>query len=208
MTGRGSSRGSARGPNESADTSAVDRGERFLVEASGTDISPSTNVARGLAATLEALVEVLIPGDELFPSALKVGAHGLLGGTVRKVHGQPALDAISEGLVTNKRMLHQQSHLDRVETVRRFEREEPELFSFIRMVAYYSYYKDPLVTRAIRALGHDYNDSPQPEGYDMVPFDPSVNAPANPRGRYVQTAAVVPVDPNELDFDFGEGSDE
>jgi hypothetical protein len=134
--------------------------------------------------------------------------HGLLGDTVREVRGQPVLDAVSEALISNGRLLHEQPPLDRVKSVRRFEREEPELFSFVRVVVYYGYYKDPSVTRAIRALGHDYNDAPQPKGYEMVPFDPGVDAPSKPRGRYVRTEEVVRVNLDGLGLEPREGTDE
>jgi hypothetical protein len=76
--------------------------------------------------------------------------------------------------------------------VRALEEGDPELFALLRTTLYYSYYQSPLVVRAVRALGWSYNDAPQPNGYPLVPFDPTpgANLPAAPRGSYKPTAAI------------------
>jgi hypothetical protein len=60
------------------------------------------------------------------------------------------------------------------------------------------------VIAAIRALGHDYNDAPQPDGYAMRPLARALDAPAVPRGQYVATSDVTRVDLSGLDFLAGE----
>ena len=53
---------------------------------------------------------------------------------------------------------------------------------------------------AIRALGHDYNDAPQPNGYVLPLFDftPGVNVPMNPKGTFKWTDWIEPVDISSL----------
>ena len=48
----------------------------------------------------------------------------------------------------------------------------------------------------MRALGHVYNDAPQPAGYAMAPFDETdpLQAPAHRRGHYVGTEDVTRLD--------------
>jgi hypothetical protein len=84
------------------------------------------------------------------------------------------------------------------------EAEEPRLFDAARAFLTFAYYESPAVIAAIRALGHDYNDAPQPDGYAMRPLAREQDAPAVPRGRYVATADVVRVDLSGLDFIAGE----
>ena len=72
--------------------------------------------------------------------------------------------------------------------------EEPALFETERTVLTFAYYEAPSVIAAIRALGHVYNDAPQPAGYALRPFDPAREAPVRPRGAYLRTGDVARVD--------------
>ena len=55
----------------------------------------------------------------------------------------------------------------------------------LRLAAYFSYYETPPVIAAIQALGHDYNDAPQPLGYDDCRRSTRrADLPATPRGSY------------------------
>lgn len=150
------------------------------------------------ARLLGAFVDVLVPGDDLFPAASEAGAHGLLAERLRQQHGPDAFDRVGAALAaaSGGRSLTQLPNEERVVAVERLEREEPALFDILRTILYYSYYGSPLVVRAIRDLGHDYNDAPQPRGYRMAPFDPTpgLNAPAIPRGNYQRTDEVARVD--------------
>ena len=71
------------------------------------------------------------------------------------------------------------------------------------MVAYLSYYENPDVIAGVRALGHRYQESPQPKGYPMARFDPSdpQQAPSHRRGRFVPTDRVQRVDLSPLPDD-------
>ncbi|MCC6314565.1 MAG: hypothetical protein IT337_11200 [Thermomicrobiales bacterium] len=148
------------------------------------------------AATLAAFVDELIPGDELFPPASAVGAQALLADRVRERLGPDAMEALLRALAVDDVSLGDLAPDARRATVARLEIETPALFGFARMAVYLGYYAAPTVTAAIRAMGHDYNDAPQPRGYPLPPFDatPGADAPANPRGGYKRTEDIAPLD--------------
>ncbi|MGH2345551.1 MAG: hypothetical protein ACRDG4_10025, partial [Chloroflexota bacterium] len=90
-----------------------------------------------------------------------------------------------------------QSAAQRTALLQQLEVARPLVFIRLQALAYYSYYAQPAVVTAIKALGHDYNQAPQPLGYAMAPFDPAnlMHRPAVPRGAYKRTldmARVVP----------------
>lgn len=149
------------------------------------------------AATLAALVDVLMPGDDLFPAASAVGTQGHLASRLRDRAGadgpERLLEALGAGFAA--------APLDeREQAVRRLEDEQPALFALVRMAAYTAYYAAPAVVAAIRALGHEYNDAPQPTGYELRRFDPTpgVDLPAEPKGSYLKTDEVARVDTSTL----------
>lgn len=76
----------------------------------------------------------------------------------------------------------------------------PALFDLARVALTYAYYETPAVIAVLRRLGFDYNDAPQPKGYAMRPFDPSIDSPKERRGHYVATSDVQRVDMSGLDF--------
>jgi len=162
------------------------------------ELPGATAIPTAEAGLLRAFVDVLLPGDAHFPAASDAGAHGLLAERLRQQHGPDVYDRVGAALAaaSGGRSLAQLPNEERVVAVERLEREEPALFDVLRTILYYSYYGSPSVVRAIRTLGHDYNDAPQPRGYPMAPFDPTpgVNAPATPRGGYTRTDAVTRVD--------------
>ncbi|MER3486551.1 MAG: hypothetical protein C4345_11875 [Chloroflexota bacterium] len=56
------------------------------------------------------------------------------------------------------------------------------------------------MTAAIRLLGHEYNEAPQPDGYTLPRFDftPGVNVPFAPKGLYKATEHIERVDLSPL----------
>lgn len=144
------------------------------------DLTPAST-----AATLAAFVDALLPGDDLFPPASSVGAHGLLAERIRQRMSAAAVGEIAARLQGGE-----------IAAVLRLEKDDPSLFAFLYVTTCYSYYQNPAVVEAIRVLGHDYNDSPQPRGYEMPKFDftPGVNVPMNPRGTHKWTDWIEPVD--------------
>lgn len=146
-----------------------------------------------IAATLSALVDILIPGDRDFPSASTAGAHGLVFQRLRVNPGLPALGHVTETLNRDGHFVTSTQNA-RIAAVARLETDEPVLFSQIRLTTYFSYYELPTVVAAMRAIGHDYNDAPQPLGYVMPPFDPARHLPSVPRGSYKATAEMARID--------------
>jgi hypothetical protein len=146
-----------------------------------------------LAATLSALVDVLIPGDNDFPSASTAGAHGLVFQRLRVNPGLALLGNLVEMLDRDGKFATA-DRTAQIAAVARLERDEPALFAQIRQTTYFSYYELPTVTAALRAIGHDYNDAPQPLGYLLPPFNPARCLPANPRGSYKATAEITRID--------------
>jgi len=152
------------------------------------------------AATLAAFVDELIPGDDLFPPASAVGAQALLAERLRERLGPDGLPALLERLAVEGGSFAAAPAEARRAAVARLEAEDPGLFAFARMAVYLGYYASPAVTAAVRSLGHDYNDAPQPRGYPLPPFDPTpgADAPVSPRGGYKRTEEMVPLDPEVL----------
>ena len=155
------------------------------------------------AKELRALVDTLLPGDERFPAASSVGVHGLVAERLRTLIGTDGLSQIVESLEKSGGPLATASQDIRTEIVARFEQEHSDLFASVRKATYLSYYQNPIVVDAVRSLGHAYNDAPQPDGYRMVPFDPTdpQQAPTDRRGSYVRTASVKSVDLSALPED-------
>ena len=161
------------------------------------DATVSTSIG-ARAKELQSLVDVLLPGDNYFPSASAVGAHGLLAERLRDRLSQGGLDQVLAAVIvaTGGVSLAELDEDARVNAVRRFEQEDPELFAMVRSVLYYSYYQSPVVVEAVRRLGIDYNDAPQPLGYVLEPFDPTpgIGVPLLPRGFYLATDEVKRVE--------------
>ena len=149
-----------------------------------------------IAAMLKELVDVLLPGDGRFPAASDAGTHGVVADRLMAQVGETALDDLAQTVAACGGPLTPLDPAERQAVVRRMEEAHPEQFETLRMVSYLSYYESPAVVRAVRALGHAYNDAPQPAGYAMAPFDESdpLQAPAHRRGDYVRTDDVARLD--------------
>ena len=149
---------------------------------------------------LSALVDTLLPGDNASPAASSVGVHGLLAERWRERHGVAGFDRLTAALEQFGGPLAGKDAASREAIVRRFEREQAELFASLRMIAYLSYYQNPAVVTAVQGLGRAYNHAPQPDGYALPPLDPAdrQQAPTHARGAYVATAAVTRVDLTKL----------
>ncbi|HET6518775.1 MAG TPA: hypothetical protein VFG47_03030 [Geminicoccaceae bacterium] len=153
-----------------------------------------------LAETLADLVDVLVPGDDLFPRGSLVGAQALLADRLRELYGEAALAELVEAIAACGGPLRPLDAAERAAVVARLERERPELFARVRTVAYLSYYEAPAVHAAIRAMGFTYHAAPLPEGYPVGRFEPETDAPRHGRGRYLRTEEVRRVDLSRLGF--------
>ncbi len=152
------------------------------------------NEPRERAAVLAALVDVLLPGDAVFPAACVVGVQAKLAERLTDHAGSAAVERLigaMAGLV---------DAADREAIVAAFERAEPALFATVRTICFTAYYESPFVHEAIRSLGFAYNATPLPKGYGLERFDPATDAPRHARGHYVPTGAVGRVDLSGLDI--------
>ena len=149
-----------------------------------------------IAAMLKDLVDVLLPGDGRFPSASDAGSHGVVADRLVAQLGETALDDLAQTVAACGGPLGSLGPAERQAVVRRMEEAHPAQFETLRMIAYHAYYESPAVVRAVRALGHVYNDAPQPAGYLMAAFDETdpLQAPAHRRGHYVRTEDVARLD--------------
>jgi hypothetical protein len=149
------------------------------------------------AQELALLVDILIPGDDLFPSASAAGAQGLLADRLRERIGLDGVDQVLTALGTAAGgSLVALDTEAQVAAVAKVQEQDSALFALMLNTLYYSYYQLPLVVQAIRELGIVYNDAPQPLGYDLPPFEPipGVTIPTEPRGFYKATQEVERID--------------
>lgn len=151
---------------------------------------------RALAGTLVSLVDLLLPGDELFPAASTVGVQAKLVDRLNELAGPDVVDQLIAGLEAAGAA---PGALDRA-ALEAFERAAPEDFLRVRNLAYLAYYESPAVQAAIRALGFTYHAAPLPAGYEVGRFDPATDLPRHGRGHFVPTALVQRVDLGQLDF--------
>ena len=149
-----------------------------------------------IAAMLRELVDVLLPGNGRFPAASDAGTHGIVADRLVAQVGETVLDDLARTIEDCGGPLGPLGAAERQDVVRRFEADHPEQFETLRMIAYLSYYESPAVVRAVRSLGHVYNDAPLPVGYAMASFDEDdpLQAPAHRRGHYVKTKDVTRLD--------------
>lgn len=142
------------------------------------------------AAVLEALIGLLLPGDGLFPPAAGLPLAGPVAARVGELGGPAALERLAAALPA----------APGTADAARLEREQPQLFELVLKVVYLTYYEQPAVRAAIRALGLPYNETPLPEGYSVGRFDLERDRPRHGRGRFVATQEVRRVDLGGLDF--------
>ena len=148
------------------------------------------------ANALAAVLDTLLPGGEGFPSASVTDTSAFLVEQVGPIALHEwllpllaGLDDAAGGDFTAR------SDDQRTALLQQVEAAQPLPFAKLLALAYYSYYAQPAVIAEIQALGHDYNQTPQPLGYAMAPFDPSdpTHLPAVPRGAYKRTLDMARV---------------
>lgn len=137
------------------------------------------------------IADVMLPGDDRFPSAGASGAAASLLGRLR-----------AEGLLTQLAAAVpnglEEGPAAR-DVVALLETSDPPLFDALRKVIFITYYEQPSVLAAIRALGIPINTTPLPQGYPAEPFDPEADGPKHQRGRWLRTEDVARVNLSALD---------
>lgn len=120
---------------------------------------------------IEHLMRALLPGGAGFPPADATGARLL---AARLHHAGVTLPGIEPPT----------DAAEWTDVAAKWERDDPKMFGEFRKYAYLTYYEQPGVIAAIRALGHPYNDSPLPDGYPGETFLPGRDAPRAKRGHW------------------------
>jgi hypothetical protein len=155
----------------------------------------------GAAKLIADFVDVLIPGQRLWPSASAVGVQGHLALRLMEERGKTALPTLVRAIEAAGGPLAELDEAACVAVVQRFEEAEPDLFGWVRDAVYIAYYENPFVAEAIVLSGHPYELRPHIKGYPVQRFDLARDTPRHGRGRYTKTADVRRVDISGLDLE-------
>lgn len=149
------------------------------------------------ARTVESFVDTMIPGETPFPAASEVRVHAWL---IERCEQDDVTEMLDDlvGFLDADFAFAEATTEQRADRVRDLERSEKEMFQYLMAATYFGYYQTAAVVEAVNTLGRPYNHAPQPRGYQMLAFDPGA-LPSEPRGSYVATAEVQPVDLSGLD---------
>ncbi len=150
------------------------------------------------ARMIAALVDELIPGDAIWPSASAAGVHGIIALRLFSSWDTAALEKFADLIGWLNGSLSSDEPMQRTEAVAAFEVRDPDLFDKIYTATVLAYYETPFVVSVIQQSGRPYSIRPHLSGYPMEPFDFSKDIPTHNRGHYLATDAVVPVDISEL----------
>lgn len=152
-------------------------------------------------ALLTDFIDVLLPGDDVWPSGRTVGVQALLALRLLEERGTMAFPTVMKALLGAGGPLAGLDDAARIEVVKRFEAAEPALFGWLRDAAYVAYYENPFVAEAINARGHVYELRPHVKGYPLPRFDLTRDTPRHGRGHYIPTDQVRRVDTSDLDLE-------
>jgi hypothetical protein len=158
-----------------------------------------------LATLMRDIVDVLIPGDNTWPSGSEAGIHGVVATRLAEVGGEATLSELEATILASGGPIDSLPNKSKIEVVARFEQRHPRLFGLVRDTSFLSYYESPAVVRAIQGLGQPYSATPLPNGYHAVPFDPLRDMPRHSRGAWTRTEDVSRVDLASLRLE-GEGA--
>lgn len=151
---------------------------------------PSALAAGGTAALLDAVCERMIPPTSRWPAASALGLGAALERHLRESEWTALLAALDR-LGPDGRFLGLAGE-EQDTRIAALESEHPEHFRVLRQLLYLGYYAQPAVVAVFRNLGFDVNDTPQPHGYAMAPFD-LARVPAAGPGVFIPTGQVVRV---------------
>jgi len=135
-----------------------------MTDLSGLETTPEVGDEKlgpaGAATLIADFVDVLIPGERLWPSASTVGVQGHLALRLMEERGKNALPTLVKAIEAAGGPLAGLDEAARVAIVQRFEEAEPDLFGWVRDAAYIAYYENPFVAEAIVLTGHPYELRP------------------------------------------------
>lgn len=144
------------------------------------------------APFLTALIDTMIPGEGDFPSASEAGIVGLIARRALEMHGANFLAGLAEALDRDGAPFSAADKDERIARLQAHESFRPADIQALCVVLYLSYYGSAPAKAAIRRMGLQYPDAPQPGGYRMSLFNPSdpMEAPLHRRGTFVPTERV------------------
>ena len=173
------------------------------MEDRGTDAGgaakPPRLSAHAIAQLLAGFVDVLIPGDDNWPSASSVGVQAVLASRLTDLDGEMAVERLVERLGA-KGGFAGKSEAERTAIVADIEGDDAEFFKLIRNAVYLAYYESPAAAARIRSLGYAYELRPHISGYAMPAVDPDRDRPQHQRGFYTPTEEVRRVELSRLDW--------
>lgn len=152
------------------------------------------------AAFVAALIDTLIPGDGDFPSASEADVAPLVAARAKEMQGPAFLAGLRRALDRDGAPFADAEEAERVARLAAHEGAKPSDVQAVCVVLYLSYYGAASVKAAIRRMGLQYPDAPQPDGYRMSAFNPDdpLEAPTHRRGHFVATDAVTRVSTDGL----------
>lgn len=140
-----------------------------------------------LAAFVNAVCERMIPPTDVWPSATEIGVGEAVVAYLRDREWTGLVAALEK--LGGREHFMEKSGEEQDQELAALESSAPELFASLRQVIYLGYYAQPRVVETLRTLGYDVNVTPQPDGYEMKPFDSS-RVPTGGRGVWIPTEAV------------------
>lgn len=135
-----------------------------------------------MTETLKIVLDTLIPGDEGDWQA--AGSLGLTDRTRALLADAPEADAVAALLSALPQNFPAASPEAREAALARAEAERPAAFEALLVAAYNAYYTDGRVRDVIARLTGYPNRPPQPEGYDLPPFDERLLDPVRARAPF------------------------
>ena len=163
-------------------------------------------------AILNAAADEIIPPGEGFPAPSEVNVVDFIGRYttpsgeeaihypfVEEDDFKAAIDGLGEEFLSA-------DSAQRVETLKRVEKEDETFFTQLRNLVYYGYYSRPAVTLAIQKnlpAGRDYHGPPQPYGYirTIEKWDADeATFSARGGGGYIATEDVKRIDLSKIDW--------
>ena len=127
---------------------------------------------------LDAIMDRMIPAVGDLPSAGQMGLTAeIVQLAAKQKRFEDLFNSATEAFESNSPYFLTSSTSVQDENLVTFESNNPDLFNTIRTIVYIVYYKDPRVHTRI-----DWNGrAPQPQGYEMDPWDESVLVNARKR---------------------------
>lgn len=126
---------------------------------------------------LEAVADTMLPGGLGFPLATKTEAVDWL---LEQPRFLPSLEALAGELPAGFKDAGSPERVDMLKTV---EARAPDIFDAATVAIYSAYYTRPEVLAAIETARGYKAGPPQPGGYALPAFDPSILAVPGSRGR-------------------------